>query len=134
MNDSNVVTLPERKSEDAGQAVVDFVRDHPGMVVAGGLALGLLAGVLLAPRGSGRKIARRAMSIAEAAGTASLALSRQARDRAEEAGDGLRHQGEVFAAQAGKLAEPAQEAVDNASEAAHRLLRKAVDLAGKLRA
>jgi hypothetical protein len=134
MSDTNVVTLAERKSEATGKAVVDFVRDHPGIVVAGGLALGLVAGALLAPRGSGRMIARRAISLAEAAGAASLALSRQAVDRAEDAGQGLRRQGEVIAAKAGKLAEPAEEAVDQASEAAHRLLRKAVELAGKLRA
>ena len=134
MNDTNVVTLPERTDENSGKSVVDFVREHPGMVVAGGVALGLIAGALLAPRGSGRKLARRAMSLAEVAGTASVALGRQARDRAEDAGDDLRRQGEALAAKAGKLAEPAEEAIDNASEAAHRLLRKAVELAGKLRA
>jgi hypothetical protein len=134
MSESNVVTLPDRQREDTGKAVVEFAKDHPAIVVAGGLALGLAVGALLAPRGSGRKIARRAISLAEAAGTASLALSRQAMDRAEDAGQGLRRQGEVIAAKAGKLAEPAEEAVDSASEAAHRLLRKAVELAGKLRA
>jgi hypothetical protein len=134
MSESNVVTLPDRNSDETSNAVVDFVRDHPGVVVAGGLALGLLAGALLAPRGSGRKIARRALSLAEAAGTASLALSRQAMDRAEDAGEGLRRQGEVIAAKAGKIAEPAEEAVDQASEAVHRLLRKATELAGRLRA
>lgn len=134
MNESNVVTLPERKDEDTGKAVVDFVRDHPGIVVAGGLALGLVAGAMLAPRGTGRKLARRALSLAEVAGTASLALGRQARDRAEDAGESLRRQGEAIAAKAGKLAEPAEEAADNAGDAAQRLLRKAIELAGKLRA
>jgi hypothetical protein len=55
-----------------------------------------------------------------------LALGRDAAHRAEEAG-------EAIADKAGQLAEPAEEAVDAASEAAQRLLRKAVELAGKLR-
>jgi ElaB/YqjD/DUF883 family membrane-anchored ribosome-binding protein len=147
MTESNVVKLAERKTEDAGKAVVDFVHEHPGMVVAGGVALGLVAGALLS-RGGGRRLARHAMTLAEVAGTASMALGRQAMERAEDAGSGLRRQGEVIAekagklagpaeeavdSKAGKLAGPAEEAVDSASEAAQRLLRKAVELAGKLR-
>ncbi|MBW8755462.1 MAG: hypothetical protein JF595_15220 [Sphingomonadales bacterium] len=132
MTETNVVKLPERSGEDAGNTVVDFVREHPGLVVAGGVALGLVAGALLS-RGSGRKLARHALTLAEVAGTASLALGRQAAERAEEAGSELRRQGEAIAEKAGKLAAPAEEAVDSASEAAQRLLRKAVELAGKLR-
>lgn len=132
MSESNVVKLPERKVEEAGKAVADFARDHPGMVIAGGVALGLVAGGLLS-RGTGRKLARHALTLAEAAGTAGLALGRQAVERAEDAGSGLRRQGEAIAEKAGRLAAPAEEAVDNAGEAAQRLLRKAVELAGKLR-
>ncbi len=132
MTETNVVKLPERKSDEESNAVVDFVREHPGLVVAGGVALGLVAGSLLS-RGSGRKLARQAMTLAEVAGTAGLALGRQAMERAEDAGQGLRRQGEAIAEKAGTLRAPAEEAVDSASEAAQRLLRKAVDLAGKLR-
>jgi ElaB/YqjD/DUF883 family membrane-anchored ribosome-binding protein len=124
MTKSNVVNLPKR-GEAAAKTVSDFVREHPGAVVAGGAVLGLIAGTVLA-RGTGRKLARHALTIAEVAGTASLALGRQAAERAEDAGD-------VIADTAGKLAEPAEEAVDAASEAAQRLLRKAIDLAGRLR-
>lgn len=129
---TNVVKLPERKDEDAGKAVVEFAQEHPVAIIAGGVALGVVASLLLS-RGGGRKFVRHALTLAEVAGTASLALGRQARERAEEAGAGLRHQGEVIAEKAGKLAGPAEEAVDTASEAAQRLLRKAVELAGKLR-
>lgn len=136
MTESNVVKLPDAKAkaeaEDAGKAVVDFARDHPGLVVAGGVALGLVAGALLS-RGSGRKLARHAITLAEMAGTASLAFGRQAIERAEDAGEGLRHQGEVLAGKASKLTAPAGEAVDHASDAAQRLLNKAIELAGKLR-
>ncbi len=132
MTESNVVKLPGRKTEDAGKAVVDFVRDHPGAVIAGGVVLGLVAGAVLS-RGGGRRLARHALTLAEVAGTASVALGRQAKERAEEAGSDLVEQGKALAGKAGKLAGPAEDAVDNASEAAHRLLRKAVELAGKLR-
>jgi ElaB/YqjD/DUF883 family membrane-anchored ribosome-binding protein len=140
MTESNVVKLPERKTEDAGKAVVDFVRDHPGIVVAGGVAVGLIAGAFLS-RGSGRKLAKHALTLAEVAGTASLALGRHAAERAEDAGSELRRKGGELADKAGKRASelrgPAEDAiegaVDNASEAAQRLLRKAVELAGKLR-
>lgn len=132
MTETNIVKLPPRKGEDAGKAVTDFVRDHPGVVIAGGVALGLVAGALLS-RGGGRKLARHALTLAEAAGAASVTLGRQAKERAEDAGSELRQQGKVLADKAGKLREPAEEAVDHASEAAHRLLRKAVELAGKLR-
>ena len=132
MTESNVVKLPEHKTEETGKAVADFAREHPGLMVAGGVALGFIAGTLLS-RGNGRKLARHALTLAEAAGTASLALGRQARERAEDAGAGLRKQGSALAEKAGKLAAPAEEAVDNAGDAAQRLLRKAVEMAGKLR-
>lgn len=132
MTDSNVVNLPERKAEEAGKAAVDFIREHPGLVIAGGVALGLVAGALLS-RGSGRKLAGHALTLAEVAGAASLALGRQAVERAEDASSELRRQGGALAEKAGKLKAPAEEAVDNATEAAQRLLRKAIDLAGKLR-
>jgi ElaB/YqjD/DUF883 family membrane-anchored ribosome-binding protein len=131
MTKSNVVELPKREGE-SGSTVADFIREHPGAVVAGGVAFGLIAGTLLS-RGSGRKLARHALTLAEVAGTAGLALGRQAMERAEDTGNELRRQGEALAEKAGKLAEPAEEAVDTASEAAQRLLRKAVELAGKLR-
>lgn len=44
---SSVIELCEHRKGDAGDAIADFVRDHPGMVVAGGVAAGLLAGALL---------------------------------------------------------------------------------------
>lgn len=134
MTESNVVKLPEAKAkaEEAGKAVVDFAREHPGLIVAGGVALGLVAGALLS-RGSGRKLARHALTLAEMAGTASVAFGRQAIERAEDAGEGLRRQGETLADKAGKLKAPAEDAVDQASDAAQRLLHKAVELAGKLR-
>jgi hypothetical protein len=132
MTSPNVVKLPERKDQDAGTSVSDFVREHPGLVVAGGVALGLVAGAMLS-RGSGRKLARHALTLAEMAGTAGLAFGKDALVRAEQAGGGLRKQGEALAEKAGRLVEPGEEAIENPGEAAQRLLRKAAELAGKLR-
>jgi hypothetical protein len=131
MTSPNVVKLPERQDKAAGTPVTDFVREHPGLVVAGGVALGLAAGALLS-RGSGRKLAKHALTLAEIAGTAGLAFGRDALERAEDAGGELHKQGEALAEKAGKLAEPAEEVIDNASEAAQRLLKKAMELAGEL--
>lgn len=122
MTKSNVVKLRE---SEASKSVADFIREHPGAVVAGGVALGLLAGALLS-RGSGRKLASQALALAEVAGAASLAFGRQALERAEDAG-------EAIADQASKLAAPAEEVAETATDAAERLLRKAVELAAKLR-
>jgi ElaB/YqjD/DUF883 family membrane-anchored ribosome-binding protein len=148
MTSTNVVKLPERSDEAGQNRVSAFVRDHPGLVVAGGVAVGLVAGALLS-RGTGRRLAKHAMTIAEIAGTASLALGKDALERAEDAGgelrkqgealagrasDGLRKHGDAIAEKAGRLVEPTEEAIDAASEAAQRLLRKAVELAAKLRA
>jgi hypothetical protein len=132
MTSPNVVKLPERKENGAATPVTDFMRDHPGLVVAGGVALGLVAGTLLS-RGSGRKLAKHALTLAEIAGTAGLALGKGTLERAGEAGGELRRQGEALAQKAGELTEPAEEAIDQAAEAAQRLLKKAVELAGKLR-
>jgi hypothetical protein len=132
MTSPNVIKLPERKDENTRTSVSGFVRDHPGLVVAGGVALGLVAGAMLS-RGSGRKLARHALTLAEMAGTAGLAFGRDALERAGQAEGELRKQGEAITEKAGKLAESGDEAIDKAGEAAQRLLRKAVELAGKLR-
>lgn len=144
---SDIGKLPKGRQEGPASNVAQFVRDHPGLVVAGGLALGLVAGGLLA-RGSGSKLAKRAVSLAEIAGTAGLAFGRDALERAEDAGGELRKQGGALAGKAGvglrkqrdaltdkagQLAGPAEDALDTAHDAASRLLRKAFDLAGKLR-
>jgi ElaB/YqjD/DUF883 family membrane-anchored ribosome-binding protein len=132
MTSPNVVKLPERKVKEAATSVSDFVREHRGLVVAGGVAVGLAAGALLS-RGSGRKLARHALTLAEIAGAAGLTFGKDALSRAEDAGGELRKQSEALAEKATKLAEPAEEAIESASEAAQRLLKKAIELAGKLR-
>src|SRR5438874_13507246 len=59
-------------------------RDHPGLVLAGGLVVGLLAGALL-PRGTARRFAQSAIAAAAVGGKTSLALARHASDSARSA-------------------------------------------------
>lgn len=66
-----------------------LAKEHPMLTVAAGIGLGLLVGALI-PKGSGGKVGRRAMGIAVAAAELGMALSKQAADKAGDAGrDGL---------------------------------------------
>lgn len=146
----NVVHLP-RSARDRVRSVTEIARDHPVAAVTAGLALGLVAG-LLVRKGAFRKLAQGAGAVAEAATLASLALGRealekaeaagaasadigrQARDRATAAGSELKRQGGKFAHRAGDLLSPAEDAASDAIEAGQRFLRKAADLVQKARA
>jgi len=118
----------EPRQEEAGAVsqVGAFVRDHPLLVVAGGIALGAVAAAML-PRGTGRKLVRRAASLAEIAGTASAILGTQLRDKAEAAGAGLREQGGVVSDRLGKLGEDASARLGQFSEAAGERLERLID-------
>lgn len=99
---SNVVPLPTRIKDDSQRAVSSFVQDHPLLTVAGGIAVGLLAGALL-PRRAGQRMARRSMELAEMAGAVGTLFGRQALERAETATRDLRKQSELLAGQAEKF-------------------------------
>lgn len=62
-----------------------LVAEYPWLAVAAGLGIGLLAGAL-APKKTGSKFGKRALSLAIAAGEIGLALSKQASERAGEVG------------------------------------------------
>lgn len=76
----------EQSTADKAKA---FVREHPVLLVAGGLVLGAAAAALLRGRSGNRRttgsLARRAAVLAATAGEIGLTLSRQARDTAEHA-------------------------------------------------
>lgn len=71
----------------ATDKLVTFAREHPGLLVAGGLVLGAVAAAVLRGRsgksGVTASFAQRAATLAAAAGELGLTLSRQARDTAE---------------------------------------------------
>ena len=59
-----------------------LVRQYPGLIVVGGLALGVVAGALM-PRALRSKLTGRVVTLAGLAGELGLALGRQALDKAE---------------------------------------------------
>lgn len=101
-NEGNVVELHGSAPKDTQKAVTDFIRDHPALVVAGGVALGVLAAALL-PKGTGRKLAHRAAGLAEVAGSAGMLLGKRVRHTAEATGASLREHGGEFADRLEKL-------------------------------
>ena len=107
------------------ESLADLAREHPGLVLAGGLAVGLLVGALI-PRRKGGQLLRNAASLAAVAGELALALGEQTREKAEDARErivDLSHK----AGDAGRRATHAGlEKGDEAREAGLRLARKAV--------
>ena len=108
-----IVDAPAR--QEASESLASQVKAHPGLVVAGGLALGVLASALL-PRGTGRRLAQGAIAAAAVGGEAGMALARQARDSARTA--------------AGEATEHLQTLEDKAGEGARQLRRRAVVATG----
>ena len=88
---------------------------HPGAALAGGLVLGLMVGSLL-PRGTARRLAKGAATVAAIGGETGLNLARLARNRAHSA--------------AGDAAERLQAAEQSAEAGVRRLRRNAADVAG----
>lgn len=90
---ANVVNLPVKADATRTEQVSRFVKDHPVMVIAGGLALGALAAALL-PRRNRAYVAKRSSAVADAVTAASLAIAKQVLDRAEHLGGDVRRQSE----------------------------------------
>ena len=107
----------------------ELARQHPGLVVAGGVAIGLLVGALL-PRKAGSRFARGVMGIAATAGEVGLALSSQARQRAE---DGLRHGRERLADLSSDTTRTVQARSGQARDLGLKLATQAVKMAAKAR-
>lgn len=114
----NVVELRAARREERKQAVIEFVRDHPGLSVAGGILAGILVSSLL-PRRPVRKLARGTVKVADVVGTTAMVLGRNAADRAEHAGAAAAGRigafGHVAADQMEKLSELAVRRIGQAS-------------------
>lgn len=122
----NIVKLHGRTGGDRTKDVSDFVKEHPLLVVAGGIALGAVAAALL-PRGTGRRLAKRAISLAEVAGTAGALFGSRVRDKAEETGASLREQGGLVAGRLEKLGETASERIGKLGGKAGARVEKLID-------
>lgn len=135
---TNVVTLPHSPSkEPASKKAVAFVKKHPVIAVAGGLALGVVAAGLLNRRGA-RKVAGRAFHLAEMASGAAMLFGRDTLDKAGDAGSGakrrvglLAHQAERIGGIAAKRAEHmGHAALDRASDLGNAALNQSTKLIG----
>ena len=122
---TNVVALPQRaEPATPSEKAVSFVKRHPVLTIAGGLAIGLAVSSLF-PRRIGRKAVRRSLRLAETGAAAALSLGNEALERAEDGGAVARKKARVLAAQAEKIGE-------RAASRAERLSKKAADRAEHL--
>lgn len=115
-----VAVAPRLPEGEPPEGVAGLIGDYPGLAIAAGLGIGLLAGALL-PRSAGRKLARGAVFLASAGGELGLALGKQALQAADEATREGR----------GKLSGTASEVAHDLSGRASDLAERASDLGTK---
>ena len=113
----------KKVEERPSEKIVAFVKDHPMVLIAGGIAVGALATALL-PRPIRGRVTRRAMSLAEIAGTAALALGNDLDDGAHEFGRNVRTKAKRYARSSAKASESTIDQVEAASEKAAKRLEK----------
>jgi hypothetical protein len=122
----NVVKLSKQSKRDAPADAAEFVREHPLLVVAGGIALGAVAAALL-PKGTTRRLARRAAGLAEVASAAGMLFGRRVRDAAAAGGSDLRERGEAMADRLERFGETASDRIDQLGGAASTRMGKLID-------
>jgi ElaB/YqjD/DUF883 family membrane-anchored ribosome-binding protein len=109
---------------------------YPWLTVAAGAGMGLLLGALL-PKKAGSKLGKRAFTLATIGAELGLALSKQARERAGEAGrDGLAKLGDLgesLGENTGEFRRRAGRAAGSARSTGLTLARQAVKLAARAR-
>lgn len=137
---TNVVPLPPKDEPVAAhQKAARFVREHPVLTIAGGLAVGAVAAALI-PRKNRRYVARQGSMIADAIAAASASVAHQALGSLETASSGVRRGARAVASRA----EHAGEAVVERANAlvgrkplpptlGERIAARAGEIAGRLR-
>jgi hypothetical protein len=159
----NVVAMAPRKEPSAPRRAASFVKRHPLLVVAGGVAAGIAVSAFL-PRRYTMPVVAGAAKAARSAGAATLLFGKQAAGAAEEAGEtamdtaaslasaaghtGAKAAGQLSAfaiaalgaisafgkAAAHKAEDLAEDLGETASEKAHRLHDLGEDLRKRMRA
>lgn len=128
--------VPQRQNLPEAYPPEDYrslAAEYPLLTVAAGLGLGLLVGALV-PKSVGGKLGKRAFALATVAGEIGLALSKQARDAAAEAGtDGLAKAGAASAPLRRRAARIAGTAGGGARSAGVLVAREAIKLATRVR-
>lgn len=121
----------QQHEPSATDKIVTFAREHPALLVAGGLVLGAVAAAVFRGRTGGRgtrsasSLAQRAVALAATAGEIGLSLSRQARDGAEHVAEEGRkrisHDSSVVRHHAARIAHDARGTGKRIAEEARRL-------------
>lgn len=146
-------SIPTTRLPEANppEQLSNLLGEYPGLAIAAGLGIGLLAGALL-PRSAGRKLARGAFFLASTGGELGLILGKQALHKADAATrEGREKLGETAVEAAHKAADAGRKAADvgrkagveaqrvagDASERARdvglSLVKLAIDTVGRLR-
>ncbi|WP_395333426.1 hypothetical protein WBP06_07595 [Novosphingobium sp. BL-8H] len=115
---------PAAEANSPSRKVIAFVKEHPVLVIAGGIAAGAVVSALL-PRRITRKAASRTVELAEAASSAALLFGRNASSKAHDLGIGAKRE-------AGHFADRAEKASGNAAERLERYGMAALAAAGAL--
>jgi hypothetical protein len=127
-NSTNVVALPQKDElAPAQNKAAAFVREHPVMTLAGGLALGAVAAALI-PRRNRRYVARQSSVLAEAIAAASATIAHQAMSSLDTASTGVRRGARSVASRAEHAGEVV---IDRAGSAAHSAYDRAQALLGR---
>ncbi|MGC3980822.1 MAG: hypothetical protein QM808_06150 [Steroidobacteraceae bacterium] len=125
-----VVPIRAKPAQDErpSRKIIAFAKEHPVLVVAGGLAAGALVSALLPKRltrGVAGKALNRSIALAEAAGGAAALFGRNASDKAHDLGIGAKRE-------AGHLADRAEKVGGAAAERLRHLGLAALAAAGAL--
>lgn len=135
-----VAAKPNPANAGPPESYRSLAGEYPWLSVAGGLAVGLLVGALL-PKGTARKVSRRAVGLATIAAELGIAFSKQARtaagdvahDGAERLGD-LGHRFDDSTAELRTRARrSAGMALGSARSAGQTVVREALKLAARAR-
>lgn len=118
MDDNSITGEPPAR-------LTDLARDHPGLVLAGGLAIGFVVGALMPRRGGGRLL-RNAASLAAVAGELAMAFGEQARERADNTRGRIIDLSHKAGSAGRRAARSGLEKGDEAREVGLKLARKAV--------
>ena len=98
------------RAEGAADRVTTFARQHPLMLIAGGLAVGVVLSTLV-PRSPTRKLSKKTIALMASLAEVGMAYGRDALDTVGEAAEGAGKQGKA------RLAELTSTAKDKAADA-----------------
>lgn len=126
---------PTPSASDPLKAAADFVKQHPGLTIAGAISAGLLAGALIPKRNrerlfeGGNRLAKNGAAFGRNAWERAEHTGAEFRERGSAASDLLERFAEIAIAGAGKLLDSSEDA---ATKASRNIARKASELKSKI--